>query len=89
MNSIAFNNFEHVEHTPLRVYNRAVFASNLLEDYGEEVTKNYFSQFTNNERISIALMIKQIKDLGVEATKKLVTRDLITVYDPEDDLDDE
>lgn len=89
MTNITLNTFEHIEHMPLRVYNRAVFSHNLLEDYGQAVMKEYLSSFTQDEQKQIAIMVAFVQVKGADAAYKAATKGLITLYDPEEDLDGE
>nr|BDD47184.1 hypothetical protein 2 [bacterium] len=64
------NNFNDVNDELLRLYNRVVYAHNLLEDYGAEQCKEYIDQFSQDEKIKMMAIYNQIKKHGVEAVKR-------------------
>ena len=72
-----FNLFNDVNHAPLRVYNRAVFAFNILEDAGKEKLKEYLQSFTEDERLQIFLMVNYIRINGKEKAQKFATQGLV------------
>lgn len=71
-----FNNFSDVKHLPLRIYNRAVYASNILADSGEYNLIKYLETFNENERLQILMMNNYIRVKGVEEAKRFATKDL-------------
>lgn len=79
------NDFNEIQHTPLRVYNRTVFATNLLSDSGKEVMTDYLNQFTDGEKKQIFLMSNWIKAFGQKKVQQEVTKGLNPTYDPETD----
>jgi glutathione synthase/RimK-type ligase-like ATP-grasp enzyme len=78
-----FETFNSVDHLPLRVYNRVVYMTNILTDFGKEAVKKYIEMFTESERQQMFLMQAYIKANGVDATRKFVTKDLKVVYNAE------
>ncbi len=76
-----FNRFDDVPHKPLRVFNRVAMASNLLEDFGEDVSEEYISLFTQKERINIHLLADFIQHNGVKTAREVCTRDMEIKYD--------
>ncbi len=79
--SIDFQRYDEVEHTPLRVYNRAVTLYNLTEDFGKEVGKEYLGIFSNEEVKQITIMVSYIETRGAEAASKFATRDFSETYE--------
>lgn len=67
------DNFNHIKHAPLRIYNRAVMASNILEDHGVEPLREYVSQFTEQERLDMFNLLKLVRRDGVDTVRKMVT----------------
>ena len=84
--TMQFNQFNDVQHMPLRVFNRAVFASNLAEDFGVDTAKQYFETFSELDKKQIYVMVSYIKKFGVEQTKKVVTNGLEVKYNSEEEL---
>lgn len=76
-----FNKFDDIDHLPLRVFNRTVFMTNLMEDFGADAVKEYANLFTTGEKKQIMLMSAYIKHHGVDQTRKDVTGGLEVVYD--------
>lgn len=76
----AINKFDDIEHMPLRVYNRAAMAFNLLEDFGEKSMEEYLSAFTDDERKQIFILTAYIQQKGLKAAKEFVTKDLKIEY---------
>lgn len=72
-----FNTFNDIDHLPLRVYNRAVLAYNLMDDSGGYSLQEYLNLFTQAELTQIYMMIQYIRTKGVEAAKKFATKDLV------------
>lgn len=70
------NAFNEITHRPLRIYNRCVFTSNLLEDAGRAAVEDYLDQFTTTERVEMAQMYNLVKKLGVKKVRALVTEGL-------------
>jgi len=73
---LEFNNFEDIQHLPLRAYNRAVFYSNLFEDSGKMYAKEYVSQFSPKERLAIAQTIAAVRKFGPKRVQQIVTEGL-------------
>jgi hypothetical protein len=59
-----FNTFSEIKHTPLRVYNRTVLTSNLLDDFGVETARSYLEKFTQHEKNQIRVMQGYILAVG-------------------------
>lgn len=68
-----FTRFDEIAHKPLQVYNRAVMFSNIYEDHGHSVARDYAEQFSPEDRLLIAQMIALVKNKGVKYVQKLVT----------------
>lgn len=84
--SLEFQKFNNIEHMPLRVYNRAMFATNLMADSGREIVEEYFQAFTDSERKQIFVMLSYIKKFGQETAMKAVTKDMKTEYNNVEEL---
>ena len=76
-----FNRFDHIEHKPLRVFNRTAMASNLTEDFGEEVSKQYLSLFSDKDRRNIFILSGFIKKNGVKEARRICTEGVDFEYD--------
>ena len=76
-----FNKFDDIEHKPLRVFNRVAMASNLLEDFGEDVSEQYIALFTAKERMNIHLLADFIQHNGIKVAREVCTRDMEFRYD--------
>lgn len=76
-----FETFNHITHTPLRVFNRVVFMTNLLTDFGKEAASNYAELFDESERKQMYIMQVYINQKGVDEARKTVTKGLEVVYD--------
>lgn len=74
---MALNNFNEIEHFPLRVFNRVAFLYNLVEDGGKYAGEEYLEQFDKEERKQMYVMAAYIKRRGIEATRKEVTKGLV------------
>lgn len=69
-----FNTFNDVEHLPLRHYNRLVFMTNLQADAGPEVSKEYISLFSDDEKKAMLMLYHYLRKNGVQKTVAFVTR---------------
>lgn len=74
-----FEMFDDIEHLPLKVFNRAVYLTNLVEDSGKQAGENYIKQFEEGARRQIYFMLAYIKKSGLEAVKKNVFNGLEVV----------
>lgn len=66
-------NFNNITHVPLRNYNRAVMATNIMEDAGKEACQEYLEQFSNEERTLIFSILFGIKQYGFKKIKEMCT----------------
>ena len=64
--------FDGVKNYKLRAYNRATLLLNLLKDFGPLTAEEYAAQFSGTERQMMFLILYSIKDIGQEATLKVV-----------------
>lgn len=78
---MTFDRFDEIKHLPLQVFNRVVYLTSLKEDGGEVTRNNYLKLFSNGEQQQIAIMAMYIKDKGLDAVRKEVTRGLVIVDD--------
>ena len=76
----AINRFEHIQHTPLRVFNRVVMSHNLLEDSGEDASKEYIASFDDEEKKQMFLMNAYISQVGPKVAQETVTKGLNIEY---------
>lgn len=70
------SNFVDVKHPPLRAYNRAVMACNLLEDGGKAALEDYVSQFTPEDRKEMYNILALVKEHGPKRVISMVTHGL-------------
>jgi len=78
---VEFNRFDHIEHKPLRVFNRTAMANNLLEDFGEGVSDNYLALFDETDRRNIFILSGFIKKHGVKEARRICTEGMEFDYD--------
>lgn len=71
-----FERFDDVNHLPLRVFNRVIYLTNLVADYGQEVAKSYLETFNKGEQAQITMLGMYIKDKGRDTVRKEVTNGL-------------
>lgn len=71
---IVNNRFDEVENLSLRTYNRLVLATNLQEDAGSVIAKQYLEQFTPSEKKQIAFMSVLINKVGIDKVRELVQK---------------
>jgi len=76
LKELLFNNFDDIAHYPLKIYNRAVFFSNLYEDSGKVFAQDYANQFSIKDRLAMAQTIAAVKRLVVKRVQALVTEGL-------------
>lgn len=81
-----YNKFNEVEHTPLRAFNRVARMYNIQEDDGADAAREYAASFSDVERRQMMIIIVAIEKFGVDSVRKQVTKNLVTTYDPNDDL---
>lgn len=77
MENLRFETFNNVKHIPLRIYNRAVMANNVLADYGAAQLEQYLEQFKRHEKSQIYFMNMFIKSHGAKAAKSYVLKDFV------------
>ena len=77
-----FNQFNEIQHRPLRIYNRAVMFHNIYEDHGKAPAEDYANSFTKEERLEMAQMTALVKKKGPKFVKDLVTQGLDFVDTP-------
>lgn len=74
-----FNQFNDVNHRPLKIYNRAVTLMNINTDFGKHVAEDYVQLFSEDDRKDMWMMLLLIKKIGQKEAKKKVTRNLKVV----------
>jgi len=79
-----FNQFNDIEHRPLRIYNRCVMFHNIYEDQGKAPAQDYAESFSKEERLEIAQMAALVKARGPKFVKEMVTRNIQFIDDLED-----
>jgi hypothetical protein len=77
----SFETFSDISHIPLRVYNRVVYMTNLLSDFGKDAAATYAAMFTESERKQMYVMQAFISAKGVDEARKAATKGLEIVYD--------
>ncbi len=73
MNQVA-DNFNSIQYHPLRTFNRAAMAFNLVDDAGIESSRDYLDQFTDGDKKAISIMCHYIKYIGVKRVREAVTK---------------
>ncbi len=63
--------FNDIENPVLRAYNRAITAVSLHQEEGDAATRQYFDNFSEGDRLSIASMLMAIQ-VSPDETKKRV-----------------
>lgn len=76
MTTETFNNFSHIEYTPLRVFNLTIMFNNIIEDFGKEIAAEYIEQFSQADRKMMFVMQNYIRKFGYDAAKKEVTKNV-------------
>lgn len=66
------HNFNEIKDTYLKAYNRLVVAFNLNEQGKAGEAEAYLSQFSQKDKISIAVVTTDIKTRGLEAVRKAI-----------------
>ena len=70
------DNFNHIKHEPLKIYNRAVMACNIKEDSGIAAFEEYVAQFSPKELKDMYNLLALVKKLGLDYVRKLVTHNM-------------
>ena len=68
--------FDDIDHTPLRVFNRTMLATNLTGDFGPVAAEEYLQSFDKGEQKQIAIMLSYIEKLGFEKVRKMAVTGL-------------
>ena len=76
-----FNRFDHINHKPLRVFNRTAMANNILEDFGEGASENYLALFDDTDRRNIFILSGFIKKNGIKEARRICTEGMEFDYD--------
>lgn len=82
-----YHNFNDVTHVELRAWNRASVAFNILADEGQEMMKEYISQFSDEDKQAIKTVIGRVKNDGYERTRTAVSRNFQETRDVNSDYD--
>lgn len=69
-------NFEDIKDKRLQAFNRVQVAFNLVEQGNQVGSCAYLSQFNEEERVAMGLMTLNIKRLGWEQARKILTREV-------------
>lgn len=64
------DDFNQIQYTPLRVWNRCVMAFNIREDVGQAGVEAYMSQFNQSEKHEMLDMYNDVKRRGREVVLK-------------------
>jgi len=64
--------FNDIEDIKLRNYNRAMLAMNLAQDKVENDVRSYFSQFNEQERVEIMVMLLAIRTDPEETRRQVI-----------------
>lgn len=78
---MVFERFDNVNYMPLRIFNRVVFLHNLISDSGKVAGNQYIDLFTDTEKKQMLILSAYIKKVGVDQTRKEVTKNLVIVDD--------
>lgn len=70
------NNFNDVKNVKLRNFNRAIVSCNLMYDAGPEASKEYLSQFSEEEKKLIFVILQSTRKFGVKKVMEIVTKDI-------------
>lgn len=66
--------YDEIENATLRLWNRTVTATNIMEDHGEEDAVEYLNQFDEDEQKRMFGMLMLIKKKGMEQVRAEVNR---------------
>lgn len=72
-----YSNFSEIEHAPLRIYNRAVMAFNILEDAGKAAVEEYLKEFSAEEKTQMYAMTTLVRKHGPKTVKDWVTKGVV------------
>lgn len=86
MDKLHFNRFDEIKHKPLQAFNRTVQFNNYYYDKGRDMAEQYANIFSDRDRKEMYLIQLAVKNMGVDAVRKAVTKDLVVTYDPANDL---
>lgn len=74
MKTDSYSTFADIENTTLRIWNRTVTATNIMEDHGDEEAESYLSQFSEDEQKQMVGMLMLIKKRGMESVRSEINR---------------
>lgn len=72
----AHNNFNDIQHTPLRVFNRTILFNNIFSNFGSMSAEEYLDQFNQGEKKQMFIMQTFIKKFGYKEAKKSACKGL-------------
>ena len=70
------DNFNTIKHEPLKIYNRAVMACNILEDSGKAPFEEYVAQFSQAEKKDIYNLLALVKRIGPDRVRLMATHNM-------------
>lgn len=70
------NYFREIKHVPLRTFNQGVMAFNIREDEGEDVSRQYLSGLTQEEKVLVLNLYADVKARGAETVKREIMRSM-------------
>lgn len=69
-------NFNDIENKDLQAYNRAVMFYNIWEDMSLDAAKEYIKDFSQEDKLRMAIIIERVKKHGADYVKAEVIRNL-------------
>jgi hypothetical protein len=77
-------NFNDIENSELQAYNRSVMFYNIWEDMSLDAAKEYIEEFSQEDKLRMALVVERVKKHGADYVKAEIIRSL--ELPPEEEL---
>jgi hypothetical protein len=68
--------FDDIQNKDLQAYNRAVMFFNIMEDMSKDAAAEYVKDFSQEDKIRMALVIERVKKHGPDYVKAEISRAL-------------
>lgn len=79
-------NFDQIENKDLQAYNRAVMFYNIWEDMSLDAAKEYIKEFSQEDKLRMALVIERVKKYGADYVKAEIIRGLELPPEEEEEM---
>lgn len=78
---LTFEKFNDIENLSLQVFNRVIYLTTLVADYGQSAAKQYLETFNKGEQAQMTIMGMYIKAKGKDFVRKQITHGIEVVED--------